>query len=109
MFSLRAYLLNLNLFQSPNESIKEDDRSNIISTRVYIILFLSIFVGFTLGLSLILQTSKFTLQNPTEAEVRNVPDDAQRPCSHTSLSYGQFTSIEATFHEVCSSDFVSDR
>ena len=50
-----------------------------------------------------------TLHHPTEDQFSTLPLDAQCPCSQLSFSYGTFVTLEAKFHQVCSSDFISDR
>ncbi|CAF5150675.1 unnamed protein product, partial [Rotaria sp. Silwood1] len=39
----------------------------------------------------------------------NLPVGTKCPCSRISISYGEFTSLEPTYHQICSSDFISDR
>jgi len=112
MTSFKTYLLNLNFFQSSDPNNQQDEheyRSNIIATRICIIIFgISLFT-FILALWLTPQTNKIILQYPTQEQFQTLPPDAQCPCSRISLSYGQFVSIQPKFHQVCSSDFVSDR
>ncbi|CAF1453655.1 unnamed protein product [Rotaria sordida] len=50
-----------------------------------------------------------TVQYPTQNQFQTLSLDAQCPCSRISLSYGHFVSIQTRFHQVCSSDFVSNR
>jgi hypothetical protein len=113
MSSLKKYLLNLNLFKpSPGSGEQEDDqrrRSNIIATRVYILILIVTLFGIGLGLFLIDQTTIITIKNPTREQFEALPVDAQCSCSRISLPYGNFTSLQASFHQVCSSDFVTDR
>ena len=111
MSSLKAYLLNLNVFQAFNGNNEDahQQRSNIIATRVYLVLLVLALLGLSLGLSLSVQATKFTLPHPTETQFKTLSVDAQCPCSHISISYEQFTSVKAIFHQVCSSDFVSDQ
>jgi len=113
MSSLKKYLLNVNLFKpSPGSGEQEDDqrrRSNIIATRVYILILIMTLFGIGLGLSLIDQTTIITIKNPTREQFEALPMDAQCSCSRISLPYGNFTSLQASFHQVCSSDFVTDR
>ena len=112
MTSILTYLLNLNFFQPSDPTEKQDEHehhSSIIATRVYIIIFLITLVTLILALWLTPQTTKVILQYPTQDQFQALPLDAQCPCSQISLSYGQFVSIHAKFHQVCSSDFISDR
>jgi hypothetical protein len=112
MFSLKKYL-DLNLFKpSPDSGEVEDDqrrRSNIIATRVYIIILVLILLVIGVVMSLIKQTTIITVKYPTKEQFEALPKDAQCRCSRISPSYGKFTSVQVTFHQLCSSDFVSDR
>ena len=112
MFSVKAYLLELNLFQPTDGTIENahDLRSNIISTRIYLGLLVLMLIGFSLGLSLLSETKTYTLHHPSESQVNAiVADDTNCPCSRISLVYEEFITLEASFHQVCSSDFVTDR
>jgi hypothetical protein len=113
MLSLKKYIRDLNLFKpDPNSGEVEDDqnrRSNIISTRIYILFLILILFGTGIVLSLIHETKIITLKHPTKEQFEALPTDAQCSCSQISLSYGKFISLQASYHQVCSSDFVSDR
>jgi hypothetical protein len=113
MSSLKKYLLNVNLFEPPPNSREQEDdqrrRSNIIATRVYILILIVTLSGIGLGLSLIDQTTIITIKNPTREQFEGLPMDAQCSCSRISLPYGNFTSLQTSFYQVCSSDFVTDR
>jgi hypothetical protein len=113
MLSLKKSVRDLNLFKSdPNSGEVEDDqsrRSNIISTRIFILLLMLILFGTGIFLSLIDETTIITLKHPTKEQFEALPIDAQCSCSQISLSYGKFISLQASYHQVCSSDFVSDR
>jgi hypothetical protein len=49
------------------------------------------------------------MKYPTKGQFENLPSNARCSCSQISFPYGKFISLETNFHEVCSSDFVSDR
>jgi hypothetical protein len=111
MSRLKAYLINLNLFK-PTDGTNEDEhqhRSNVLSTRVYLVVLILTVIGLALGLWLTLQTTKVEVRHPSKDQVKALPIDAQCPCSRLSISYREFIILEASFHQVCSSDFVSDR
>ncbi|CAF4201298.1 unnamed protein product, partial [Adineta steineri] len=113
MFSLKTYLRNLNVFppSSNNEELEDDSQhqSNIIATRIFILtLILSLF-GISIALLLMYQTTMITINQPTREQFELLPKNAKCSCSRISFSYGKFTSLQASFHQVCSSDFVTDR
>ena len=111
MLSLKNYLCALNLFAAPEGAEPESNhqqRNNVLATRVYLFLLFIIFVALIIALSAIPQTTRITIENPTRSQFESLPD-AICPCSRTSLSYGEFVSAQPSFHQVCSSDFISDR
>ncbi|CAF1033494.1 unnamed protein product [Adineta steineri] len=113
MSSLKEYLLNLNLFSPSSDSNEQENdqqrRWNIISTRIYIILI--ILILFIIGLVLLLleQSTMVTISNPTKEQFEGVPINAKCSCSHIYIPYGKFVSLKTSFHQVCSSDFITDR
>jgi hypothetical protein len=111
MSFLKAYIFNLNLFKSTDATNDDEhqNRSNVLATRIYLVVLILALIGLALGLGLTLQTRKIETPHPSKEEVKALPIDAQCPCSRLSISYGEFITLEASFHQVCSSDFVSDR
>ena len=111
--SFKTYLCSLNVFEesSPtNEPVdQQQQRSNIIATRVYfvVLIFVLIFLGVYLSSSS--QIIIVTVDYPSEEQYNTLPRDVQCVCSHISLPYDKFTSLQPILHQVCSSDFVSDR
>lgn len=112
MDHLKNYFQTLNLFRPPvGSDIEEDEhqlRTNIITTRVYLILLACILLSFTIAISLYPYTTDIIIRNPTLTQFESLSDLAECPCSHISLSYGQFISTDSIFHDICSSKFVSD-
>ncbi len=113
MSSLKNYLLNFNLFESPAENGERDDehrrKSNIIATRYYLALITFEMIIWTFVFALNFQAITVTIQHPTKEEFESLPPDAQCSCSYISIPYVEYTSFLANFHQVCSSNFVSDR
>ncbi|CAF1165270.1 unnamed protein product [Adineta steineri] len=113
MSSLKEYFLNLNLFAPSSDSNEQENDQqrlwNIIGTRIYIILI--IFILFIIGLILLLleQTTMVTIPNPTKDQFERLPINAKCSCSHISIPYEKFMSVKPSFHQVCSSDFITDR
>ncbi|CAF1328032.1 unnamed protein product [Adineta ricciae] len=108
MSSLKEYLLNLNLFE-PSLENEHQKRSNIISTRIYLLVLILSLVINACVLRYLPLTVSITISYPTKEQFEKLPSDANCPCSHISISQNKFLSIDANFHDVCSSDFVSDR
>ena len=113
MPSLKTSLLTLNLFAPALDSNEvesdQERRWNIIATRIYIIILLLALFFIGAIFALIDQTTIATMKYPTKEQYEALPKDAQCACSRISLLHGKFTALETNFHQVCSSDFISDR
>lgn len=103
-------LKNLNLFdtRSTDPLIQ---RRQLLSTRLFLLLFfISLFI-LTSYTSLRLQLQTVLVEFPTIDQYRSIqqryPDSIQCPCTHIAIYYGDFVQIQPTFHQVCSSDFVT--
>lgn len=115
MEQFKRYLLTLNIFKKSSGSHQEvnedlyEQRTQVVATRVYfllLILILFILLFITCKNS---TTITVTVANPTFAQIQNLPSNRTCPCARTSFSYDKFVSSNVSFHQVCSSDFVSDR
>ncbi|CAF0821126.1 unnamed protein product [Adineta steineri] len=110
---LKNYFRKVNIYDSDSNLTPEqrdhEDRSNIIATRIFLIVLIITLIIFILAFQLSSQTTTITVSNPTQEQFKNLPFTAYCPCSRISISYDQFTSINVRFHQVCSSDFISDR
>lgn len=84
----------------------------IRTTRLYIVLvtmgtlilmFLGVFTA---------QTSIYTVYKPSrelfEVLLAKYPDTMQCPCTSIKVSYNKFSSVNVTYHEICSSDLISN-
>ena len=85
----------------------------ILSTRIFIV-FLSISLYSVLTITAVLpQTRTITLVLPSPNEFNNVVNEYKSTptcrCSQVSISYEQFFSLDSRFHQVCSSDFITEQ
>ena len=110
---LKTHLFNLNLFEEPgnNDESKDNQQrhSRIIASRVYLVSLTCTLISIALVWWLRPQITIITVEQPTKDQFESIPVNAQCPCSRVSLSYGEFSSIQVSFHQVCASDFVSNR
>ncbi|CAF0789830.1 unnamed protein product [Adineta steineri] len=110
---LKNYFRKVNIYDSDSNLTPEqrdhENRSNIIATRIFLIVLIITLIIFILTFQLSYQTTIVTISNPTQEQFENLPFTTYCPCSRISISYDQFTSINVRFHQVCSSDFISDR
>ena len=109
MSALISFLWKLNIFEEQDVT---DDRhlTNIYATRVFLVLLIVILIGLTLGFWLTTSSARIIVNNPTIDQFEGLKaKDALCPCSQLNIPNGAFVQLEASFHRICSSDFVSDR
>ncbi|CAF0987059.1 unnamed protein product [Adineta ricciae] len=111
--ALKSYFQQLNLFRptlnSGENENEQQDHFNILVTRVYLVLLVLLLICFASFTTFRLKRTIIELQNPTEEQFNALPADANCPCSQISLYYGEFVSLQANLHEICRSEFVSER
>ncbi|CAF1240403.1 unnamed protein product [Rotaria sordida] len=104
-----ALNVNLNLYD-------DDDtltlNTQLLSTRVLIISLSIALLLILLFTGIIPQTRVITVSSPSvnnfENLINSYPTTTMCRCSQTSVLYSQIVSLNARFHQVCSSDFVSE-
>lgn len=108
--TIREKLSTLNLFDSRSTDPKIV-RREILSSRLFICLLtfsiiILIFYTFT-GV----QIKNQTINEPTQSVYNNLQqkyaNTLQCPCKRISIPYGKFVNTIPLFHQVCSSDFIS--
>lgn len=107
---LRDKLLQINLFDSrSSDAIKI--RHEILSTRLFLLLFLISLLSLAAYTSLSVQIQRESVQLPTEATYRTLEakyaTTLQCPCKKIAVPYETFVQVQPSFHQVCSSVFVS--
>ncbi|CAF1405920.1 unnamed protein product [Adineta ricciae] len=105
-------LLKLNLFEKQTED-EQSKQNQIISTRVYIIILPLLLLILTLFISLQSDLNTIRIQSPKENDYKALQlkylTDLQCPCKQISNTYDRFVTIIPQYHEICSSDFVSQK
>ncbi|CAF3916101.1 unnamed protein product [Adineta steineri] len=109
---LKNYLITYNTFPSfPPSTDERQLQSERISTRVYIILLTLSLAILLLYNSLINITETVNDKAPTMTKYLELystyPQTLICPCTQISISYNRFLSIEYTFHQVCTSVFIT--
>ena len=112
MEKIKHYFIQLDLFSplqlNNSEEVPFIKRTNIIATRVYLFLAcLSLFIV-VLVLSLPHHSEQIDVESPSLAEYESFPPDTLCSCTEYSSPYSTFFSSDPSFHQVCSSAFVSD-
>ncbi|CAF3643756.1 unnamed protein product [Adineta steineri] len=110
---LKNYFLTLNLFPSWPPSTDEHKLKNQkISTRLYVLLLTLSITILLLYTSLANITKTITVATPTLTKYEQLYSEYSQtltcPCKHISINYEKFLSIEYTFHQVCTSFFITD-
>jgi hypothetical protein len=110
---LKDGIQNLNIFASVPSSIDENElRTERISTRLFIFLWIFSMTILLLYTSLIISTKTFTVKTPSFADYSDLYSTYNQsltcPCSNISITYNKFIRVEYTLHQVCSSIFVDE-
>ncbi|CAF1575414.1 unnamed protein product, partial [Adineta steineri] len=109
---LKILIIKLNLFHSDVDVSEDEIKGEIISTRIYIfLLILSILILAIYRLQVtIIQT--ITVSSPSYTKYlelyENYSSSLVCPCTNIGIPQGNFIDINATFHQVCQSDFISE-
>ncbi len=109
---LKTSLHKLNFFRSELSVNEYQTQTKIISTCVSFVAFailLTVLIIYTPQISIL---KVITIQSPsytTYIELyQKYPKTLSCSCKNIAIRYDQFMSVEARFHQVCQSDFVSD-
>ncbi|CAF3921398.1 unnamed protein product [Adineta steineri] len=109
---VKTKLLNLNLFQTRSTN-PHTIRKQLFTTRFYIIILIIIF---PILLSYILLNQKsvtVTVKLQSLDQYNNLrmkyPTTITCPCTDISIRYNQFIELNPSYHQICSSDFVSQQ
>lgn len=110
--TLKQYLINLNIFED-NCIDHESITRQILATRIFLILLVASIGILFVYTSISLRTITETVKEPNLITFQNLekhyPDTLRCPCRQATILYGQFMKIKPSFHQVCSSDFISQR
>ncbi|CAF1524757.1 unnamed protein product [Adineta ricciae] len=107
------FLKELNLYRTTADRTVNGIKKQQMVTRVYLILLAISFTSLLLFHTLNTETVTITISNPsldayTDLE-KSYNDTLRCPCSTMLTAYERFVSLSARMHQLCSSDFVSDR
>lgn len=108
---LQRKLTQINLFKSGSTQTPIIQRERY-STRLYIfflLLSVSIIILYTLSSK---ETKQKSIQTPSQLQYKQLTESysstLQCPCTQLSVVYKEFIKINASFHQVCTSDFIKD-
>ena len=104
-------LIHLNLFNDDTND-QHEKRNQILSTRLYLVIFFIILFLFVLYTSLSSETLIITKSEPTFEQYEDLYEDysnrLQCPCENISISYKSFLSTQPNYHSICSSQLLND-
>ncbi|CAF1442062.1 unnamed protein product [Adineta ricciae] len=113
---LRKYgrsLQQLNLYKTAADRTANSIKQQQIMTRVYIILLIGSFMILLLFHTLNTENVTITERNPSFDTYNNLKvlytDTLKCPCSAMTIPYREFLELSPIMHQVCHSDFVSER
>ncbi|CAF3825147.1 unnamed protein product [Adineta steineri] len=117
MTTLRNAVINFNLFhlRDFNRNLNRATATKLgqWASRLYILLFITGNIIFIITIVAQPQTITKRFDNPSLDKynqlVKKYGDQLECPCSAIASPYGSFAKIEPTYHQVCSSPFVSDQ
>ncbi|UJR12163.1 hypothetical protein I4U23_016340 [Adineta vaga] len=111
---LRQWFSNLNFFfdlKKAELTAEQLLRHQLLITRLYLILLSATLISLILFMSLILKTNTETVVRPTQIMFEQLQttyrDTLSCPCERIAVPYSNFLSINPTYHQICSSDFIS--
>ncbi|CAF0767197.1 unnamed protein product [Adineta steineri] len=106
------WIKHLNLFKSQkNQIINTAERQRII-TRIYLVFLTNSIVILILFTWMNNETVTVNVPNPSLATYKHLqnlyPNVLKCPCLNVTTPYNKFMSVSPTFHQICSSEFVSE-
>ena len=109
---IRQYLLTQNLFET-RSSTPDTRRRELVSTRLYVLLLIVCTITLVCYAGLVEQSKSERVAGPSQSAYEDLQsldtDILQCPCSSILMPYADFVvHLNASFHPVCTSDFVSD-
>ena len=113
LVSCKMYLQTLNLFKKSDKRTDDDIKHQKIITRVYLILLLITITVLLLFNSFDTQTVTISISNPsleTYIDLQQSYSHTLRcPCSTMAIPYHKFMKFSPVLHQVCSSDFTTQK
>ena len=100
------------MFPSPTSTDEYELRNQRISTRLFIILLIVILAILLFYTSLAIITKTITVKTPTIHQYLQLyaryPHTLTCACTKISIKYENIVNVKYSFHQICTSDFVSD-
>ncbi|CAF2844404.1 unnamed protein product [Rotaria sp. Silwood2] len=108
--TLKLYATELNLFKTASSDEQSFHRERL-TTRIYIFSLMSLLIIVGIVAGSVVRTVNEIEYIPSQSKfvylVKRYPSTLKCPCSKTGIAYETFVNTHANFHQVCSSDFVT--
>ncbi|CAF1292384.1 unnamed protein product [Didymodactylos carnosus] len=103
-----------NLFASkPPTNDQHDQENQLLSTRLFIILFACSLVTLVIYTLSVQRTQTITVKSLTLKKytklLKQYPQTLSCPCTQITIPYGQFIKLSPKYHQICSSQFIMDQ
>jgi hypothetical protein len=106
----RQVLRQLNLFQNASSDAQSVHHERL-STRIYIIFLMCFLLAAVIFTAFTLRTAEKIQYSPSQSTfehlLKNYRDTLKCPCSRFAIAYEEFVAAHVQFHQVCSSEFVT--
>ncbi|CAF1308194.1 unnamed protein product [Adineta steineri] len=114
LYKLKHYLSTFNIFPSvPPTTDEHQLRNQRISTRLFILLLIILLFILLLYTSLINITQTLTIKEPSIKDYKQLYNSYSQTltceCTQISINYENFIHIQYKLHQVCHSDFVTQK
>lgn len=111
--NIRSILLKLNVFEDVNNPSRDENKLHFErqSTRLYIVLLVLTTLILVIYTSLTYRTNEITVKISSIQDLIDFQDSHSSmifscPCTKLSSVHSKYYQMEATFHPLCSSDFI---
>ena len=99
-----SYLKAVNIYRKNEDDNVEKQQTQLIATRLFIILFLISLTGLVGYASLTVRLSDVQIKNPSQSTFEQLYMDYSEtlicPCSQTSIEMRKFTDFNISYHQV---------
>ncbi|CAF1538460.1 unnamed protein product [Didymodactylos carnosus] len=111
--AIKSYVKPYIFFQSNLPSTDEDEAKNaFISTRLYFVTLIVSLIVLVLYTTLLPRIKTITIKSPTIEQYTKLyekyPQTLTCQCSSISVSYGTFIQLSLKYHQLCSSQFITE-
>lgn len=105
-----TYLKKLNIYTVKDEDATEHNRHQLISTRLFLVLFAISFIGLIGYASFAFRSTNVQITNPSQSTFEKLYSIYSQalvcPCSRTSIRMDKFVHSDVSLHQVVFVEFI---